>query len=144
MVVRVHGGIIDDQMLAGSLRYFDIEELNMTVNTIGDGNQRAISATVVDGGTGYAVGNVLTATTGTGTQATYTVTGVIGGVVTSVSVLTAGDYSVLPTEPIVTTGGAGTATLNAEYTSTVIIPAQVAMAVENTTSAQTSQFPIVQ
>jgi len=122
MVVRVHGGIIDDQMLAGSLRYFDIEEANMTVNTIANGNQQAIAATVVVGGTGYAVGNTLTATTGTGTQATYTVTSVDGGVVTGVSVLTGGDYSVLPTEPIITTGGAGTATLNAEYTSTVIIP----------------------
>lgn len=73
MVVRVHGGIINDQMLDGSLRYFDIEELNMMVNTIGDSGGRVAEASIVDAGSSYANGNVLTVSGGTfATAATLT------------------------------------------------------------------------
>lgn len=123
MVVRVHGGVINDQMLAGSLRYFDIEETNMTVNTIADGNQRVIAAEVVAPGSNYLIDDVLTVVDGTGTAATLTVSILDGTGVDGAQVTTAGDYSVLPTNPVSVTGGAGTlATFNLTYTSTIIIP----------------------
>ena len=130
-VTRVHGGIITDQVLAGSLRYFEIDggaantEFAFTIadGIAGGNSERIASATVAAGGTGYSVGDTLTATTGTGTQATFRVTKVDAGVVESVTVIQGGDYTVLPTEPIVTTGGAGNATLNiAETTSMIEIP----------------------
>ena len=126
MAVRVHGGIIDDQMLTGNIRYFDIEELNMTVNTIAEISAanpfQVTKAETVIGGTGYAVANVLTVVGGTGTAATLTVEVVDAGVVVGVSVTTVGDYTVLPTNPVATTGGAGTATFDLSYLSTLIIP----------------------
>ena len=70
-------------------------------------------ATIVSGGTSYAVSDVLTVSGGTGTAATLTVDAVSGGVITEVSVTTAGDYSVNPTNPVSVTGGTGTgATFN--------------------------------
>jgi hypothetical protein len=76
------------------------------------------TATVQSGGTGYTVGNVLTVVGGTafGGAATYTVTGVSGGAVTSVTPLNFNQYSVLPANPVSTTGGTGSgATLNLTY-----------------------------
>lgn len=71
------------------------------------------NATVADGGTGYAVSDVLTVVGGTGTAATLTVTGVSTGVITTISVTTEGDYTVFPTSPVTVTGGTGTgATFN--------------------------------
>lgn len=126
MAVRVHGGIVNDQMLTGNLRYFDIEETNMTVNTIaslGTANPFQVTkAETVVGGTGYSVTDVLTVVGGTGTAATLTVEVVDSGVVVGVSTTTVGDYTVLPANPVATTGGAGTATFDLEYTSTLIIP----------------------
>ena len=124
MVVRVHGGIIDDQMLAGNIRYFDIEEANMTVNTIADGNQQAINVELVAAGTGYTVDDVLTVAAGTGTATQLTVRIVDSGAVVGVSVTTAGDYSAIPSNPVAVTGGTGgdDATFNLKYTSTIIIP----------------------
>lgn len=77
-------------------------------------NSTLASATVASGGTGYTVGNTLTITGGTGTAATLTVTTVSSGVITGVSVLSAGNYSVFPpTDPVSVTGGSGTgATFN--------------------------------
>jgi hypothetical protein len=128
MVTRVSGGIITDQMLAGSLRYFEIDGgVNAFADAIGDGNQRAAKAEVAAAGSGYAVNDVLTVVGGTGTAATFTVK-TIGpsGEVVSVAPTTGGDYSVLPTNPVSTTvapaGGSG-ATLNiTEYTSLIQIP----------------------
>lgn len=74
------------------------------------------SATVVSGGTGYTNGDVLTIVGGSrigGGVGTYTVTGVSGGVITSVSRTSGSGYSVLPSNPVSTTGGTGSgATLN--------------------------------
>jgi hypothetical protein len=64
-------------------------------------------ASVAAGGTGYTVGNTLTVTGGTGTAATFTVSQVASGAVRSVTLATAGSYTVLPTNPVATTG-AGT------------------------------------
>jgi hypothetical protein len=77
------------------------------------------TATVQSGGTGYTNGDVLTIVGGTtgGAVGTYTVTGVSGGVITSVSRTTGSGYSVLPSNPVSTTGGTGSgATLNLTWT----------------------------
>lgn len=75
-----------------------------------------LKATVTAGGTGYSVGNELTLSGGTQTQAAVVVvTAVSGGAVTAVSpkATARGMYTVLPTNPISTTGGGGSGcTLN--------------------------------
>jgi hypothetical protein len=78
------------------------------------------TAVVVSGGTGYAVGNVLTPVGGTGGVGTQiTVNAVSGGVITSASISANAGYSVLPTNPVSVTGGAGTgATFNLNYAVT--------------------------
>lgn len=80
----------------------------------------AQSAAIAAGGTGYTLGDTLTLSGGTfGSAATFTVTGVSGGVVTSVSVLYPGDYTTTPGNPASTTGGTGTGcTLNVTYGGT--------------------------
>lgn len=79
--------------------------------------QQAASATIAGGGTGYANGNVLTVVGGNfTTAATFTVTGNSSGVITSVSLTTAGEYRDVPTNPVTVTGGAGTgATLTVTF-----------------------------
>jgi hypothetical protein len=63
---------------------------------------------VAAGGTGYAVGNVLTVVGGTGTAATFTVATLSGSAVATVTSTNAGSYSAVPTNPASTTGGTGT------------------------------------
>ena len=126
MVVRVHGGIIDDQMLAGSLRYFNITDAGgLGTNVIADGNVRAVSANVAAGGTTYSLGDILTATGPTGTDPTFTVSIVDAGAVVAVSFLTGGDVSAINSQPSATTvspaNGSG-CTLQVLYTSTIIVP----------------------
>jgi hypothetical protein len=63
---------------------------------------------ITSGGTGYTVNDVLTVTGGTSTTtAQLTVTTVSGGVITGVSILNAGVYSVAPSNPASVTGGTG-------------------------------------
>jgi len=70
----------------------------------------AVSAAVVAGGTGYAVGNTLTVVGGLGQiDAELTVTTVSSGVITGVSISNAGQYAEIPTNPVSVTGGAGSA-----------------------------------
>lgn len=124
MVNKVHGGVITDQTLTGSIRYFEIGKTGIGANAIGDGNYRAAYASVADGGSGgYLVNDVLTMTGHTGTPATFTVRTVDGGAVTSVALTTDGDMSAIPSNPVTTSGGTGTgATLDIVYTSNIIIP----------------------
>lgn len=69
---------------------------------------------VAAGGTGYSVDDVLTLVGGTSTTtATAKVTAESGGVVTAVEVVEPGDYTVVPGDPVATTGGAGDCTLTA-------------------------------
>ena len=70
-----------------------------------------VSAAIVAGGTGYAVGNTLTVVGGEGQlDAELTVTTIGGGgVITGISVSNAGQYTVRPTNPVSVTGGAGSA-----------------------------------
>lgn len=68
-----------------------------------------VAPTVVSGGTGYALNDVITLSGGTFTiVATALVTGVSGGVVTTLAIGNNGNYSVIPTGTISTTGGTGT------------------------------------
>ena len=76
------------------------------------------TSTIAGGGTGYTLNDTITVVGGTPTSvaATYTVTGVSGGVITSVTALNFAAYTVLPTNPVSVTGGTGTgATLNLVY-----------------------------
>ncbi len=70
-----------------------------------------ISGVFVAPGTGHAVGDVLTLTTGTFTTAAkFTITAVAAGAVTGLALLNAGAYTVAPTAASATTStGAGTA-----------------------------------
>jgi hypothetical protein len=74
--------------------------------------------TIASGGTGYTAGNVLTVSGGTfGTAAQITVLTVSAGVITSATISTAGQYSVLtPSNTVSVTGGTGTgATFNVTW-----------------------------
>jgi hypothetical protein len=76
------------------------------------------NATVVSGGTGYTVGNVLTLVGGTSVAgaAQLTVATVSSGVITSVTISLANAYSVAPTNPVSVTGGTGSgATFTMNY-----------------------------
>lgn len=64
---------------------------------------------IVSGGTGYTVGDKLTIVGGTNTiVAKYAVSSVSSGVITGVTVDTAGSYTVLPSAPVSVSGGTGT------------------------------------
>ena len=98
--------------------------MNLTIASTGwtkrRATQQAVSATVAAGGTGYSVGNDLTVVggVGVGIAAVFNVDTISGGAVTGVSLLTAGNYQAVPTNPVVTTvaplGGTG-ATLNVTW-----------------------------
>lgn len=81
-------------------------ELVFAANFFYDSN--ALSATITAGGTGYTIEDDLTVLGGTGTAATFNVDAVSSGVVTAVSVISGGSYSVEPTNPASTSGGTGT------------------------------------
>lgn len=68
------------------------------------------TAAITSGGTGYVALEVLTVATGTGTAATIRIDTVaaITGVITGITVLTRGDYTVNPTLVNSPTGGSGT------------------------------------
>jgi hypothetical protein len=76
--------------------------------------QVATSPTVVSGGSGYTVGDVLTLSGGTfSTVAAVTVATLSGSAVATVTLSGSGTYSVLPTNPVSVTGGTGSgATFN--------------------------------
>lgn len=90
-------------------------------------SKEAVSATIAAGGTGYTVGDDITLVDGAagirgdvsdaaGVAAVFNVDTVSGGVVTAVSLVTAGNYEETPTNPVATTGGTGTGcTLTVTY-----------------------------
>jgi hypothetical protein len=70
--------------------------------------QEATVAAVADGGTGYAVNDVLEVLGGVGeAPALLKVTTATGGVITAVSILKEGAYTTAPTNPVAVIGGAG-------------------------------------
>lgn len=75
-------------------------------------NSTVSAAAVSAGGTGYALNDILTVSGGTYvSQTTLQVTGISGSTITAVTVLQAGSYSVLPTNPVSVTGGSGSSAL---------------------------------
>lgn len=83
-------------------------------------NKVAASAVVSAGGTGYGVGNTLTVQGGilgnNGVAATFTVATLSGSAVATLTLASAGQYEVPPSNPAIVTGGAGTgATLTVTY-----------------------------
>jgi hypothetical protein len=83
-------------------------------------SQQAASAVVAAGGTGYAVGNVLTLGTtgavGVTASATFTVATLSGSAVATVTLTTPGLYEKAPTNVVAVSGGAGTGcTLTVTY-----------------------------
>ena len=127
-VIRVHGGALNSQTLAGSLRYFEIVgPANSFRDTIGDRGQRVAEFNIVSGGINFVAGDIgstLSVTGGTSsTTATFTISGVSGGAITKISQLNAGVYTVLPANPVATSGGTGSGcTLQLGWSSTIIIP----------------------
>lgn len=76
-----------------------------------------VSGSVYDGGSGYVVDDILTVTGGTFTSpAKFRVkkigVGFTPSAVAQVTLMEAGSYTVRPSNPVSTTGGAGTCTLN--------------------------------
>lgn len=134
MAVKVNGGVITDQTLTGSLRFFQISGTGVFTNTLGTTGivlsadpVVAVVGAGVGTGTGYEVNDTLTVVGGTGTAAELTVDAISGGgadgPVYRVSVSNAGSYSVLPSNPISVTGGEGSgATFNLTFSSSIIIP----------------------
>lgn len=102
----------------------------------------AVSAVVAAGGTGYTINDTLTLTGGTlgalQAHAVFTATGVSGGVVTAVSIVSNGGYETAPTNPVTVTGGTGTGcTLTVTFetafgAATDSIPSSLATATANT------------
>lgn len=98
---------------AGTVATYVTDTVNGVAGTliVALGNAiRAIVGTpaIVAGGTGYTAADTLTVVGGTSsTAATITVDTVSGGVVTGITVLDAGAYSVLPANPVGVTGGTG-------------------------------------
>jgi len=117
------GMFICDSTIAGQ-EISGIQWRSLTINGqagyTGDfsvgGSEAAGSATVANGGSSYSLNDVLTLSgpTPVGTNvATFKVTGVNSGAVTSVSVLTPGAYPFISTSPQSVTGGTGNScTLN--------------------------------
>ena len=89
-----------------------IQGTNIATGTIitALGGSAALSYSITTGGTGYAVGDTITVTGGIySQQATYTVATVAAGVVTGLTVVSNGVYTVVPGTPsTTTTSGNGT------------------------------------
>ncbi len=80
---------------------------------------RVATIAVNAGGTGYSVNDVITVTGGTGTSATATVATVSGGVITGLTLTSAGNYTALPSATgaattVAPSGGTG-ATVNLTF-----------------------------
>jgi hypothetical protein len=109
----------------GSSATMDLTMSTATWSTLA-WSREAVSATVTDGGTGYTVNDQLTLVGGTlhvngvtgssDVAAVFNVDSVSGGVITAVSLVTAGHYQVAPAGAVTVTGGTGSgATLTVTY-----------------------------
>ena len=101
---------------SGGANYTTVPSVTVSAPTTAGGVQATASATmfvgsatVSAGGSGYAVGNVLTIVGGTNSSvATLTVATLSGSAVATVTITTIGSYTSLPSNPVSVTGGAGT------------------------------------
>lgn len=82
----------------------------------------AAGPTIVSGGTGYTVNDVLTISGSTGTAGQLTVNSVSAGVITGVTVSLSGNMSAIPTNPASVTGGTGS---GATFTLTYSVSSSV-------------------
>jgi hypothetical protein len=133
-VTSVSGGVIDGIRVYRSGAY-TVDPTNVSPNTITGGTgsgatmtltmvaakwaqnrrtQEALSAAIGSGGTGYTVGDQITVTNVlpgvqgfAGADAVFNVDTEAGGVVTAVSLVTAGNYEEVPANDVATTGGTG-------------------------------------
>ena len=89
---------------SGEALYVNYDDVWFEDNWNGNG------CVIVNGGSGYAAGNVLTVSGGTSTAAMQITVGTVGGggVITSATITTTGSYSSFPAMPFSVTGGAGT------------------------------------
>ena len=112
-VLQSSGPVAIVSLLTSGSGYTDIP--NASFFTVGNGavlgpcTFKAVSATVLFGGSGYNLNDLIYIIGGTGTAFSAKATGVNGGAVTSISVIFAGNYSVLPTlsGAITTSSGTG-------------------------------------
>lgn len=97
-------------------RRMTISNVEATDSQVTASFQGAASAVVAVGGTGYAVGQIVTLSGGTVEEAAqFIVTTVAAGVVTGVALYRTGRYTVTPANPGATTGGTGNLTLTVTY-----------------------------
>lgn len=99
-------------LVYGNLNVVSVDDAD---NAYTFNNQRVASASVVSGGSGYRVGDLLTVSGGTAQRAAVLYVSAVSGAgaVTAVAVDDGGVYSALPTSPATVTGGSGTgATVN--------------------------------
>ena len=107
-------GTVKVSMTAGQMGVLTFDFKGVYVDVVDSGLPAAgnylATVAVAGGGTGYAVGNVLTLAGGTAvTAATVRVTAIgAAGVITAVKILNVGLYSVNPSSPNSATGGGGT------------------------------------
>jgi len=128
----------------GGTGYTSIPNVAISAPTTAGGVQATASitvmdlraATIVSGGTGYTVGNVLTVVGGTGTAATLTVSTVSAGVITGVTVTSFGSYTALPSNPVSVTGGTGS---GATFTATYAWAAGATLTITNAGSGYVEQ-----
>jgi hypothetical protein len=113
---------------AGGLAYTSIPSVVISAPTTSGGTQAVATGTVniygaalVSGGSGYTVGDVLTAVGGTGTAVVIVVATLSGTAVATVTYNNYGNYSVIPTNPVSFTGGTGTGcTFNYSYSVNIL------------------------
>ncbi len=114
---------------SAGIAYTVIPTISISAPTTASGVQATASCTVnvygaalVSGGSGYTVGDVLTAVGGTGTAVNVTVATLgAGNSVATVTYNNYGNYSVIPTNPVTLSGGTGTGcTFNYTYSVNII------------------------
>ena len=128
--LRIGGGGGGDQryrvkLVGGS--WLGCHRMNGTT----EGGYSAVSAAVVSGASGYSVGQILTVSGGTfSTAAILVVTAISGGgttgPITAVSIVTSGNYSVTPGNPVAV--ATGSATFNVVWTPKELLYATVSTA----------------
>ena len=111
------GTATDHLDLLEKLRLWLIGTAGWTQKSYTEASKQATAQAINGGGNAYTVNDILTLVGGAFSTATQLkVTSVSGGVITGISLQTAGVYSVAPSNPVSCTGGTGnSATFNMTY-----------------------------
>ncbi len=128
--VRVDGKLITTAWVGGILSSGSADHLILVDFGANTETANLMVPTVSAGGSGHAVGDVVTMSGGTGTAATVRVVAVSGGAVTAVRMESLGSYSAQPSNPVSqgATTGAGTGlqlNFTRSYSETTTIPRNV-------------------